>query len=335
MHVAARFTAAFLLGAAVLPLTACSARPSATPSSPHRTTAPFFGLDVPNADPAETRRVAGILGCAPSVVSIFVKLDSAVTAATLGARTPGGEVPLVTLEPWPLALRSGHVDDTSLSLASVSSGAHDADLARIAAALAAYGRPVYLRYAHEMNGDWYPWAARVNGGSAAAYVGAWRHVHDLFSRAGARNVRWVWAPSALPDGPTGKGGDLAALYPGDSYVDLVGLTGYGHDAGPAERTFGPWLRDIATFTRRPVLLAEIGADGAGKTSWMRSLVPYLESTPSIVGFVWFNTTPQTTGATGHYRIDDSPDQVAAMHEVLDRLSVPCHVAQADPQGTSS
>jgi beta-mannanase len=269
------------------------------------------------------RRVATLLGCTPSVVSMFVKLDSAFTAATLVSLSPQGETPFITLEPWPQTLRTGDVDQPSLTLASVAGGSHDAALTRIARVIAAYHTPVYLRYAHEMNGEWYPWAARVNGGSPSAYVAAWKHVHNLFVEAGARNARWVWSPSALPDGPTGSGGGLAALYPVDAYVDYVGFTGYGHRVHSAQESFGPWLAVVAKFTDRPVVLSEIGADGAYKTAWIESLAPYIEHTASIAGFIWFNTSPKTTGATGYYRIDDSPSQVSAFRAVLARLSIPC------------
>ena len=102
-----------------------------------------------------------------------------------------------------------------------------------------------------------------------------------------------------------------------------GSLGYAHGEASAEETFTPWVARLAALTHRPVILAEIGAEGAHKTDWIRSLGSYLARTPAIVGFVWFNTTPGTTGATGHYRIDDSPTQVAAFRSMLAALAVRC------------
>ena len=57
------------------------------------------------------------------------------------------------------------------------------------------GYPVAIRFAHEMNGDWYPWCEKVNGNQPGDYVKAWRHVHDVFRPRGATNVIWVWSPN--------------------------------------------------------------------------------------------------------------------------------------------
>ena len=283
---------------------------------------PFFGLDVPRADSIEFQRVASVIGCQPSVVSTFVKLDSAFSVHNLRALNSHGATPFVTLEPWSQTLRSGQVDEPAYRLASVTGGSHDAALVRIARAIAAYGKPVYLRFAHEMNGDWYPWATRVNAGSSSTYVAAWQHAHDVMARAGAHNAKWVWSPAALATGPDGPAGGLSAMYPGDHYVDFVGFTGYGLTESAAT-TFDPWLADIAAFTSRPVILSEIGADGPHKVAWINSLGPYLEQHPQIAGFVWFNTTPSSTGASGYYRIDNSSAQVTAFRAVLARLLIPC------------
>ena len=64
-----------------------------------------------------------------------------------------------------------------------------------AAAAKADGRPIFLRFGHEMNGDWYGWSGARNGGGLTAaqqFVATWQYVHGRFARAGATNVTWVW-----------------------------------------------------------------------------------------------------------------------------------------------
>ena len=53
--------------------------------------------------------------------------------------------------------------------------------------------PVVLRFAHEMNGHWYPWGAHRT--DPADFVAAWRHIHDVFRTVGATNVIWTWTPA--------------------------------------------------------------------------------------------------------------------------------------------
>ena len=45
-------------------------------------------------------------------------------------------------------------------------------------------RQAYVRLAHEMNGDWYPWSPTVGNSSAGSYIGMWQRVHDPFERQG-------------------------------------------------------------------------------------------------------------------------------------------------------
>ena len=78
--------------------------------------------------------------------------------------------------------------------ATSSPGSSIAYIRSWARALAAFDGPVRLRFAQEMNGDWYPWGAGTNGNTPAEFVSAWRHVHDIFAAAGATNVQWVWSP---------------------------------------------------------------------------------------------------------------------------------------------
>ncbi len=201
--------------------------------------------------------VAGRLGSPPATVVTFTSfpftaddltnLDAAVAQARVA-----GSVLVLTLQPW-----SG--------LAAVTDQvAHD-----LAARLAGYGAqgvPVIVRFAHEMNGSWYPW-----GQDPAAYVAAFRRVADAV-HAGAPTAAMLWAPNqgdgypytggqydAKPgsaaaqaldtngDGRLSAGDDPYAPYwPGAAYVDWVGLSLYywgvkypwGANTVPAAGTFG-------------------------------------------------------------------------------------------------
>jgi len=61
----------------------------------------------------------------------------------------------------------------------------------------------------------FPWSAQLNGNSLADYAAAWRHVHDIVTRAGATNVTWVWRPNV--SGPTPV--PISESYTGDDYVE--------------------------------------------------------------------------------------------------------------------
>lgn len=324
-------TGAVALGS-VVTATACGRRPPPRPAPVPATTrpatgptpsagasrtpvpagaGPLFGLNVPDAAEDAVNALAEQLGRRPALLSRFVKLDSSFTEADLAQTAAEGRRPVVTIEPWSYTMRSGDVDQPGYSLDSIVRGKHDDALAQIAQVLASCRVPVYVRFAHEMNADWYPWGASVNGNSPRAYVAAWRHTFTLVSAIAPR-TSWVWAPVAAwwEDRPP-----LAPLYPGDGYVHFVGATGYGRGAD-AEETFGQWWHEVRTLTTRPAFLVETGAAGPDKTRWIASLATFLRAHPDVEAFVWFNTTPETTGATGDYRFDDTEADLEAFRELL-------------------
>ena len=76
---------------------------------------------------------------------------------------------------------------------------------------------VMFRPFHEMNGGWFWW------GEQEHYKGLWQLTHDYLVRKKGLNILlWCWSPDA------GKG-NMHDFYPGDAYVDIVGLDSYGPD----------------------------------------------------------------------------------------------------------
>jgi hypothetical protein len=176
-------------------------------------------------------------------------------------------------------------------LSRIAGGEFDGYLRSWAEGVKSLGYPVAIRFAHEMNGDWYPWGEKANGNRPGEYVEAWRHVHDIFERTGATNVIWVWSPNARWNKTTGN---LAQLYPGDDYVDWVGATGY-YGTGAWSRyssfdaIFGPTIAEIRTFSRRPLVVTETGASDAGgrKADWIRETFRALPKHRDLIGLIWF------------------------------------------------
>ena len=316
-----RFSRRGFLAAAAVPLVAGLAvrGSSAVRGSPGAQTATprvFFGLDVPFDQVGEVDRVAALVGEQPSVVSLFLKLDSDVPLARLEQMGSAGQTPFVTLEPWSLASARGQVDQPQYSLASIINGDHDTDLRTIASKLGSLGQPFYLRFAHEMNAWWYPWCEAVNGNRSGQYVDAWRHVHRVVSQAAGVPIRWVWSPNRLLNSSHYKLPTLAELFPGRDVVDVMGMTGYSHDDPSPLVTFGPTVDQLKHLSSLPLVLSEIGAEGGSQASWIRQLQPFLRHDPRIQGFVYFETSPATTGATGEYQIATSPSSVSAFTAML-------------------
>jgi len=124
--------------------------------------------------------------------------------------------------------------------ADVAAGLHDDDLQLMANRFATFGFPVLLRVWREQNsqssqlyftGDSNDTQAQLDQ-IAANWIAGWRYYVNFFRTHGATNVGFVWCPSELANrnntnGFTGRN-QLLATYPGDAYVDWVGVDRYNH-----------------------------------------------------------------------------------------------------------
>jgi hypothetical protein len=78
----------------------------------------------------------------------------------------------------------------------------------------------------EMNGNWFSWGKNSN------FIPAWRHIWQIFEDQGANQYStWVWAPYCT-EGVQLSADDPELYYPGDRYVDWIGLNAYSVAAKP-------------------------------------------------------------------------------------------------------
>jgi beta-mannanase len=198
--------------------------------------------------------------------------------------------------------------------APVTSGSQDALIAKAADALAAFRQPVFLRWAWEMNGNWYDWGGPRNGNNPAGFVAAWRHIHDIFVAHKAVNVAWVWGPNA-GSAPEQAWNAMGHYYPGDAYVDWVGISGYFTGRETPASLFAAITSGYGN--RKPIMIAETGAlerGGTVKADWIRALDAWIVAHPAVGALVWFDTN-NDKGNTKDWRIDSSPSSLAAYKEM--------------------
>jgi beta-mannanase len=220
-------------------------------------------------------------------------------------------IPLITWEPWGATLRE------------IIDGRHD-DLIRAQARRARnFNRPFFLRFAHEMNGDWYPWAGARNGQSPDRYVRAWRHIHRIYTNAGATKVVWVWSPH-WKSFPTDPWNNFRNYYPGDAYVDWVATGGYNHgsigrwDWISFRRLFSAIYGEYAG--RKPIMIAETASveRGGSKADWIRGVRRSMkEAFPAVRAFVWFHLRVTYEGYSFDWRVNSSRSALRAFRRLAD------------------
>ena len=260
---------------------------------------------VPRYEPAaHPRRVFGVyvdpwhvddwalaIGAAPQAIAKFEAFSRRRTLAKYAAESRRQHIRrmMVSWEPWtpvPAALGIGAQarQQPGYRNIDIARGAQDRYIMRFARGLARFPGTVWLRYAHEMNGYWYPWSR-----DARAYRWAWRRIVRLFGVAGARNARFVWSVNPNLYQPPGTWlGTLRRYWPGGRYVDAVGSTmiDFGGQKDYSVARFAPRLRTLREEFGKPVVLAETNTEYHGRIAWLRRLRQMLRGMPWIRAVMW-------------------------------------------------
>ncbi len=223
-----------------------------------------------------------------------------------------GSIPMITWEPY----LSGTTPDNIETL--IARGDYDAYLNSwggklkqfLAGSDGIYGtdddRRVYIRLAHEPNGNWYPWSAKDGSNTPADYVAMWQRVWQRLNTQGLdkSHVQWIWSVNNVDVGTF----NMEAYYPGDSYVDWVGLDGYNWGSAYSwsnwrtpQQVFAPSRERVAALApNKPVSLSEVastatttnGIDNEAKETWITQLTSYLKDA-DIRMIAWFNEDKET------------------------------------------
>jgi hypothetical protein len=218
-------------------------------------------------------------------------------------------------EAMPRSRPTEMADDATLMISwhgtgwsSITGGGSDKLIASAARNLAAQKRPLLLRWGWEMNGNWFDWDGSHNGKDPDGYIKVWQRLHRIFADEGADNVAWVWSPN-WNSGPSDSWNRMQHYYPGDAYVDWVGVSGYSFDGESPKTLFSPIVKLYGS--RKPIILTEtagIDHGGSSKANWIDALSAYCRKTPSIKAITWFDTD---THNDTNFRIDSSSSSLAA------------------------
>ena len=204
--------------------------------------------------------------------------------------------------------------------ADIIAGNCDAYITQFALDLKARSERFILRFAHEMNITDSPWWPGHFGGDASLYVQMYQHVYDVFSAQDVPNVEWIWSPN-YGSNPTDEWNDLHNYYPGDSYVDWIGLSGFNWYISPGhsepwrtfEFLFDDVLKDLTCTYAKPQMIAEIGSvEGGGsvptKADWILDAYSKMGSYPFLRAVVWFNDYAYASPSYADFRVTTSTAQ---------------------------
>ncbi|MFF7210405.1 glycoside hydrolase family 26 protein [Streptomyces sp. NPDC008238] len=259
----------------------------------------FFGVALDGAPDslAPVTKYTDLVGKQPNVVASYSAWGNDFNIDGARRVLDSGAMLYVSWEPF------------KPSIAKIADGSQDEYIRRYASEVRKGNAPVAISFGHEMNGHWYPWGTKDT--TPAQFVKAWRHIHDIFQDEGATNVIWVWSPNVVNPVPDVA---LKPYWPGDAYVDWVGVVGYWTATGAStfETLYGPTTSQVRTFTKKPFILSETASEpGERRRSDVRNLVEGVEGDDDMLGFIWFNIAKRAD-----WRLQASPLALAEFKRLV-------------------
>ena len=194
--------------------------------------------------------------------------------------------PLVTIEPWSFTQKG----DTLFK--DITSGDYKSTIESLCKVADSKNTPVIFRWGHEMDyagSSRYPWANKDYTG----FIKAFRYwVTTCKSVATNKKISFMWSPG-------GKEG-LDKYYPGDEYVDIIGLSVYGYPeyekktighAQPFTEIVDQKYNYVKDYNK-PIYLAEMGVAGTAdyKKQWVTQMFKAIKDEnryPLIYGLIYF------------------------------------------------
>jgi hypothetical protein len=164
-----------------------------------------------------------------------------------------------------------------------------------------------------MNGTWFPFSEAYPGSgvTAADWVASWRRIVDVLRRRGANNVAFVWSPNVPDVGGVG----FQKYYPGDGYVDWIGVSFYSgnpidnlsqiYNTYAAKKPF--FITEWATSPEKNQYYPNFPGEG----TWVQSVMAALQKKyPRVKAISWF----QWLKADGNHLLERVPTQRVAYNQ---------------------
>lgn len=179
----------------------------------------------------------------------------------------------------------------------VLDGEYDAFLNDFAKAIVDFKHPVLFRFCNEMNGDWCEYSGYHMSLDTELYRELYRYVYSFFEKYQADNVIWVWNPNGKSF-PNYKWNVEDMYYPGNDYVDVLGLTLYntgnyyiGEEWSTFADLYTPLYNHCLEKYDMPFMITEFACarTGGDKEAWTREMLAQIDGYENIKIAIWWNS----------------------------------------------
>lgn len=212
-----------------------------------------------------------------------------------------GAVPCLT---WEL-MNIGDQIETTIPYEDIINGLYDPYLYSIINEVKLWGKPLVIRFAHEMNLSKYHWGTPLNDfgpQSPEIYKKIFQYVVEKFKKEQVTNVLWAFCPN-VDSIPRNAWNIPRNYYPGDQYVDLLGMDGYDWDISSEskesqkllptssrysfEQIFKPLYQQLKQIApHKPMIVFETASAGQKQAQWIQDALK-ISKEWGIEGIIWF------------------------------------------------
>lgn len=224
--------------------------------------------------------------------------------STLNAISDRNALPSMTWEPMIISENR----ETAIPYQHILNGNYDAYLGFIADEIKKWHKPLIIRFAQEMNLERYHWGTikeQFNDQSPKIYIHLFRYLVMFFRNRGVQNVLWAFCPN-VDSIPNTTWNQPKNYYPGDGYVDILGMDGYNWAITPeiAQEKQLTWARPWQSFEQLfyklhqelqdiapglPIAVFETSTanrEGEDKQVWLKEAIKTAQEW-NLWGVIWF------------------------------------------------
>jgi len=208
----------------------------------------------------------------------------------------------------------------------VLDGKYDTYLKNYAREVVSSGAPVFFRLANEMNGDWCVYSSHHTSKDTDIFKAFYYYIYRFFEEAGADNVIWVWNPNGKSF-PDFKWNDELCYYPGDEFVDVIGMTSYNTGTYYESETwmefdqmYDSLYSKYIDLYEKPLMITEFSSSSVGgsKEAWVANMFQSIEKYDRIKVAIWWDGCDWDTegNVARSYFIDETEELVRLFRENL-------------------
>ncbi len=208
-------------------------------------------------------------------------------------------------------------------------GKKDDEIRALARELKTINTPILFRLNNEMNSDWASYSGIIGLSDPEIYTTVWKRMYNIFMEEGVANCIWIFNPNDN-NYPPSNWNNFLSYYPGNEYVQLLGITGYNTGTYYAEKNGEVWkeFKDIYdeinnqyidVFGKFPWIITEFACSSVGgnKANWITSMFENISNYPNIRFAIWFNSAdydpdyPNNSKVSRPYWLDETNETLEA------------------------